>query len=303
MASGSTHAPPDLAALIEDMRQQIANLTAQVNQPQPANPQQGALPPPVQLVAPIPRVKPERPQAFTGKKSENLESWIFQVQQFFDLSQVPNEDRIQLAASWFKDHAAIWWQEYHQNINWTLQPPTWEEFLQAIRAYFVPVNTSLNAYDRLQRLHQKTSVHHYNHEFRMLMLELPQMDAATRLHCYLRGLKDNIRPLVAMQQPANVAAAEAIAERVDASTYLPQQRNTNYRPNYGNRTPGGPSPMELDAITKLTSAERERLRKSGGCFRCRQTGHLARDCTLTNRTPPRINAITEEETLSESGKD
>jgi Zinc knuckle len=56
--------------------------------------------------------------------------------------------------------------------------------------------------------------------------------------------------------------------------------------------------MELDAISKLTDAEWERLRKDGGCFRCRKKGHLARDCPLTNRQHPRINAIDEETEMS-----
>jgi hypothetical protein len=125
------------------------------------------------------------------------------------------------------------------------------------------------------------------------MLELPDMDQATRMNYYLRGLKDNIRPFVAMQQPANLAAAETIAERVDAVTFKPAAWNPGFRPNPAYRSPGGTAPMELDAISKLTPNERERLRKAGGCFRCRQIGHLARDCTMTNRTHPRINAIDE----------
>ena len=127
------------------------------------------------------------------------------------------------------------------------------------------------------------------------------MDQATRMNYYLRGLKDNIRPFVAMQQPANLAAAETIAERVDAVTFRPANRGTGFRPNPGYRAPGGPAPMDLDAIGKLTDSERERLRKNGGCFRCRKTGHLARDCTLTNRQNPRINAI--EEDVDQSGKE
>jgi hypothetical protein len=145
------------------------------------------------------------------------------------------------------------------------------------------------------------SVNMYNHEFRAIMLELPDMDPATCMHYYLKGLKEGIRPFVAMQQPANLATAEAIAERVDAVTFKPQNRGAGYRSNPGYRTPGGPTPMELDAITKLTPAERDRLRKIGGCFRCRQTGHLARDCPLPNRQHPRINAI--EEDMEMSGKE
>jgi Zinc knuckle len=104
-----------------------------------------------------------------------------------------------------------------------------------------------------------------------------------------------------MQTPADLAAAETIAERVDAVTYKPQTRTSGFpqRPNY--KSPGGVVPMELDAIGKLTDAERDRLRKNGGCFRCRKTGHLARDCTLTNRQHTRINAIEEEP--EQSGKE
>ena len=98
-----------------------------------------------------------------------------------------------------------------------------------------------------------------------------------------------------MQQPANLAAAETIAERVDAVTFKPMNRASGFRPNPHTRSPGGTTPMELDAISKLTPNERERLRKAGGCFRCRQLGHMARDCTMANRTHPRINAIDEEQ--------
>jgi len=47
----------------------------------------------------------------------------------------------------------------------------------------------------------------------------------------------------------------------------------------------GPAPMELGAVRSaglkpLTEAEREQLRKEGACFRCREPGHLAKDCPL-----------------------
>jgi hypothetical protein len=232
--------------------------------------------------AAAPRIKPDRPPPFTGRRSESLEAWIFQMQQFCDLAPVPADDRITFAATFFKDQAALWWRSYHQDQDWETAAPNWDAFLIALRRQFVPVNTSISAYDRLQRLSQKASVNAYNHEFRAIMLELPDMDATTRLNYYMRGLKENIRPFVAMQSPANLAAAETIAERVDAVTYKPQNRPAGFQPRSNYRPPGGVIPMDLDAIGKLTDVERDRLRKNGGCFRCRKTGHLARDCPLTN---------------------
>jgi hypothetical protein len=126
-----------------------------------------------------------------------------------------------------------------------------------------------------------------------------------RIHAYIKGLKPAVASLVAMQQPGTLLLAQQLADTADTIQFqqLPKRTYDNRwtdrptpRPNHQ-----GPSPMDLDAIGRLTDTERERLRKISGCFRCRKTGHLARDCTLTNRQHPRINAI--EELPEESGKE
>jgi len=54
-----------------------------------------------------------------------------------------------------------------------------------------------------------------------------------------------------------------------------------------NQTPLTPTPMDLSVIAtptparrlaKLTPAEYDYLKSTGGCFRCRQGGHLAQNC-------------------------
>jgi hypothetical protein len=295
--SQSQHAVPTTDQLLV----MIQTLQDQLNQAQA-----GPAPPPAQNPTPpqAPRIKPDRPSPFSGKKSESLEAWIFQMQQYCDLAPVPNDERIRFAATFLKDQAALWWRSYYQTINWQTAAPNWDRFVTALRQQFTPVNTTLSAYDRLQRLSQKTSVNTYNHDFRTIMLELPDMDETTRMNYYLRGLKETIRPFVAMQQPADLPTAEAIAERVDAVTFKPMARNPGFRPNHAYRSPGGTIPMELDTIGKLSDNERERLRKTGGCFRCRKPGHLARDCSMNNRPNPKIYAIdTPDLDTEESGKD
>src|SRR5215218_1021164 len=105
-----------------------------------------------------------------------------------------------------------------------------------------------------------------------------------------------------MERPTTMLTAQQMADTADSiqwqhkSTQFQQPRQNPSRQNYK-----GPYPMELNAISKLTNEERERLRKIGGCFHCRKPGHLARDCTLPNRQNPRINAIDTE--ADDSGKE
>src|SRR3954464_14308814 len=143
------------------------------------------------------------------------------MEQFCALAPVPDAKRIPFAATFFKDHAALWWRSYYRSIDWAANAPNWAAFLVALRQQFTPVNTALSAYDRLQRLSQKFAINDYNHQFRAIMLELPDMDQATRMDYYLKGLKDSIRPFVAMQQPANLDQAENIAQLVDMATFKP----------------------------------------------------------------------------------
>ena len=212
MVDNSQHAPNIMEQEILALQNQICTMQGQLQAQQNALQAIPPAPPAIQVQGPANQVKPDRPSPFSGKKSESLEGWIFQMQQYCDLLPVPPANRIAFAGTFFKDQAALWWRSYHRNTNWVDAAPTWDQFLKALHRHFTPVNTTISAYDRLQRLSQRTSVNVYNHEFRAIMLELPDMDAFSRMNYYTRGLKDSIRPFVAMQMPNTLEEAETIAE-------------------------------------------------------------------------------------------
>jgi hypothetical protein len=61
----------------------------------------------------------------------------------------------------------------------------------------------------------------------------------------------------------------------------------------------GPVPMDVDVTTtspipfkKLTEEERDQYRKEGRCFRCREKGHMARNCPKNDK--PKARAATTE---------
>src|ERR1700734_3282637 len=63
----------------------------------------------------------------------------------------------------------------------------------------------------------------------------------------------------------------------------PQRNNNRWTPRSQNQR----DPNAMD-IGTLTSEERTRLMKVGGCFRCRKTGDLAKDCPGSNNATSTI---------------
>ena len=120
----------DLQIQMQAMQQQIADQNNTIAQQQD---QILAIPvaPPVQVQAPA-HIKPDQPSPFCGKKSESLEAWIFQMQQYCILAPVPEADQIPFMATFFKDQVALWWRSYHQSIDWQNAAPDWNSFLTAI---------------------------------------------------------------------------------------------------------------------------------------------------------------------------
>ena len=61
-------------------------------------------------------------------------------------------------------------------------------------------------------------------------------------------------------------------------------------------------------LRKLTNEERDKLRKEGRCFRCRETGHMANECPQnagSSRTPPRrqVRTVEQEEDNKETNEE
>ena len=104
-----------------------------------------------------------------------------------------------------------------------------------------------------------------------------------------------------------------MAERVDAILYAHRIARSSSGANASSsaypatksfRTPGGVAPMELDTIGRkaLTDKDRDRLRKEGKCFYCREGKHLARDCPERKKRRG-VNSVEEEDNDRDSGKE
>jgi hypothetical protein len=56
-----------------------------------------------------------------------------------------------------------------------------------------------------------------------------------------------------------------------------------------------PVPMDVNATTipfqKLTDTDREKYRKEGRCFRCREKGHMARNCPKNDKASVKMTTV------------
>jgi hypothetical protein len=191
----------------------------------------------------------------------------------------------------------------------------WPDFEDEFRTRWTDPYEAEKAMDKILKgvVSQTTSVTVYNNQFNEL-LGLTGLDGANPaiVRAYIYGLKPAVRtaavgPLLA-QPNMGFATRQALMARVDdglmqarteqGSTPMPRRnpQNISVIPNPPPSTTPTPAPVgrasstpvphgqthiKVEAarqFTRLTSEERENLRRTGGCFRCRQPGHMASQC-------------------------
>ena len=183
----------------------------------------------------------------------------------------------------------------------------WTEFERAFKAAWKDGEKSQSVYEQLMKLSMKElDIDSYTTMFERLSLAVGwEPDAQGTIERYCRGLKDNVHRRVinrdneptTMEEWKEAVRAEVHKIRKTIAAGLDFRNKTKPRDPGPFQTPrtnaprsnsnGGIVPMEVDAATsqprtpfkKLTDDKREQYRKEGRCFRFRQKGHMARECT------------------------
>ena len=279
--------------------QEFANLTAElITQRQGAGPA-------VQFEGMRFNIKVEKPETYDGDKARDLDTWLFQVREHLELSNIPMGGRVAYAASLLRSNAALWWREACEANR---RPATWEDFCRVIREQFRPEDYGRRGRDKLATMRQyaRESVADFVYRFRATCLRVPDLSEAEKLDRFVRALVQEVRLQVELRGPNNFHEAAMFAERADAvitrvaghnaQKTAPQKTKWGYaqrqpvQPKTGGEhsaqgSSGGPEPMELGTASRrsLSRAEYDKLRTEKACFFCKKPGHLARNCPMKKR--------------------
>jgi hypothetical protein len=257
------------------------------------------------------RVKPQKPEPFTGDRSEDVEGFLVTLERFLRLSSVPEESWVDYSASFLRKQADKCFRVQLSTYGTaSLFATDFDVFKVEFVKQFKPMNALLTARDRVTKLRQTGSAIAYTHRFLELKLEIPDVSEAEAKDKYMRGLKPHVCQKVRVENPTTLNGMIRLAQQFDEAVY-------NTRQAVGKFHQTNSDAMELDVMhdgkednseeeetlnsmknkpkkaknahtkrnfknrskeSKMSYNEKVRCMQGRLCFKCKEPGHRIRDC-------------------------
>jgi hypothetical protein len=267
------------------------------------------------------------PDKYDGSsQSGAVENFIFRCEQYFRGMRTPDDRKVYFAAGLLTQSAASWWRFTCMSHGGDDTLYEWDVFSAQLLTRFRAVNSSRHARDQLANLVQTGSVRAYATKMQELAMQIPDIGEGELKDRFIRGLKRRTQEAVVMREPCTFEEAVQLADRYDSlwgssnlfanqprrtaagqwTSTAKQPISTNPIPSrYPAGTSSEPVPMEIDALRRrnspLTPTERARLVKLGGCFYCRQLGHMIAECPNKPPSTPMQRSVAQVESSTQPG--
>lgn len=176
-------------------------------------------------------VKLAKPSIFTGATKTNVETWLFEVEQYL-IAYGMNSDsqRIAFATSFLKGLALQWWQ------NHCITTPgltlSWSQFKEEVRNRFQPVAASKLARVNLKYLKQgnKSVADYCSMFYAQLQLITDGMTEADKVEYFMSGLSSTIFSEVDRRDPTTLQEAMTYAQRTELRSRVRSQHGFGIKP-------------------------------------------------------------------------
>lgn len=200
------------------------------SQAHPHNTDTGSLP--VSHIVPIPgQIKLPKPSLYTGAVRTNVETWLFEVEQYLAAYGCNiDSQRIAVATGSMKGLALQWWRsEYVANPGLVI---SWEEFKERVRRRFQPVAASRTARANLRSLKQgnKTVAEFCGLYYEQIQV-INDMSEADKIENFMYGLQQGLYSEVDRRDPQTLQDAMTYAQRAELRNRVRAQYGANHLRN------------------------------------------------------------------------
>jgi hypothetical protein len=123
-------------------------------------------------------------------------TWILQMEQFFDLHDVPHTQKVRIVSLYLEPNQFVWyrWLCSHKSLV------TWTIFMEEMIAHYEDTRSN-TFFSQLINLKQKGSVAEHIENFQRLNIKVTDIPYEHLIDIFIGTLKDNIQHEVAFGNP------------------------------------------------------------------------------------------------------
>ncbi|KAH9308476.1 hypothetical protein KI387_036387, partial [Taxus chinensis] len=188
-------------------------------------------------------------------------NWINQMENFFELHQIPLGQKVTMVALYLEPDQFIWYRWLCAQIQKSGLNVTWTVLTEELQLHYSS-SVSNNYFSQLAKLRQIGSVKDYIHHFQNLSLRVENITEENLNDLFLRGLKDHIEHEVCMFNPHKVSDSMIMERREEELFVSSRRQHFTYTRDRNTFAPALPRPV------RLTPQQIEEKREKGLCFKC-----------------------------------
>jgi hypothetical protein len=271
------------------------------------------------------------PETFDGDRTKS-KAFISDIQIYFKINRNKYDvrnvySRVLLALSFIKGQNVVNWvgtqiDQLEENLANLCggdedDEELWREFEKEFKRAFISSTAKETAYVKLQALKMKgDQLDEYTADFVTLIGELGwDYDSEMSCHKFREGLPTPLaRNIITMQgMPETLTQWIKFAQKYHSRWAMTRalgyqgkkdgqgRFKPRFNPHKEKKKEQDPDAMDVD-FTQMTPDEKERLMRTGSCFRCKKQGHMSKDCPTRQKSSIREAKVETSEKPSQAKK-
>jgi hypothetical protein len=205
-----------------------------------------------------------------------VDNWIGDMELYFKMSKMKEDQKMEFAAMLFGPKAKTWWRILQANVS-SDTPEGWNELKEVVKSAFKPAGSYQGARNQFAALRQDGSVATYVDKFCELQLVIGDVSEAEALEKFVRGLKTEVQSHVRTFLPKDVETAQNQALVFDDTTGL-----ADTIPKWIRKDDAVPMELDYAEMDRKKNAARKNSRAKQ-CFVCEEDGQYTRYCSFVDK--------------------